>query len=68
VALATNEVFAQSDLAAPGDAPLSHFCSLAPVAQLARRFWPLHGHDQLIHGDLTTNVLFHPALPSGIIA
>jgi hypothetical protein len=52
-----NDVFAQADLAAWDDAALSEFCSLAPVAQLAGRFRPLHGHDQLIHGDLTTNVL-----------
>jgi uncharacterized protein (TIGR02569 family) len=62
-----NDVFAQADLAAWDDAALSQFCSLAPVAQLAGRFRPLHGHDQLIHGDLTTNVLFHPTLPPGII-
>ena len=61
------DVFARADLAAWDDAALSGFCSLAPVAQLAGRFRPLHGHDQLIHGDLTTNVLFHPTLPPGII-
>jgi len=62
-----NDVSARADLAAWDDAALSEFCPLAPVAQLAGRFRPLHGHDQLIHGDLTTNVLFHPTLPPGII-
>jgi uncharacterized protein (TIGR02569 family) len=61
------DLSAQADLAAWDNAALSQFCSLAPVAQLAGRFRPLHGHDQLIHGDLTTNVLFHPTLPPGII-
>jgi hypothetical protein len=60
-------VSAQADLAAWDDAARSEFCSLAPVAQLAGRFRPLHGHNQLVHGDLTTNVLFHPTLPPGII-
>jgi hypothetical protein len=60
-----NDVFAQADLAAWDDAALSQFCSLAPVAQLAGRFRPLHGHDQLIHGDLTTNVLFTPPCRRG---
>lgn len=39
----------------------------APVDELAALLRPVDGRDQLVHGDLTRNVLFHPALPPAII-
>ena len=58
--------FAQADLAAWDDVALSEFCS--PASRTARRAVQAAARaHQLIHGDLTTNVLFHPALPPGII-
>jgi uncharacterized protein (TIGR02569 family) len=61
------DVFAQADRAAWDDAGLTPFRSLPPIAQIAQRLQPLRTKEQLIHGDLTTNVLFHPTLPPGII-
>ncbi len=61
------DVFARADRAAWDPASLDPFRSLPPIAQIAGRLRPLHAKEQLIHGDLTTNVLFHPKLPPGII-
>lgn len=61
------DVFAQADRAAWDLGSLAPFRSLPPIARIAGRLRPLHAKEQLIHGDLTTNVLFHPTLPPGII-
>jgi hypothetical protein len=37
------------------------------IDQLAARLQPVRGRDQLIHGDLSGNVLFHPRHAPGII-
>jgi hypothetical protein len=65
--LERTDVFAQSDRAAWDDASLAPFRALPPIARIANRLRPLHPREQLIHGDLTTNVLFHPTLLPGII-
>jgi uncharacterized protein (TIGR02569 family) len=62
-----NDPWARADRAAWDDAALDEFRSLAPVDQLAASLRPVHGHDQLVHGDLSGNVLFHPTLPPGVI-
>lgn len=62
-----SDVFAQADRIAWDEAKLAEFQSVAPVDQLAALLRPVHGHDQLIHGDLSGNVLFHPTLAAGII-
>jgi uncharacterized protein (TIGR02569 family) len=61
------DVFAQADRAAWDLADLARFRFLPPIDRIVGRLQPLHAEEQLIHGDLTGNVLFHPALPPGII-
>ncbi len=39
----------------------------AVVAELAGARRPVHGPPQVVHGDLTGNILFHPELPPAII-
>lgn len=59
--------WARADRAAWDDAALDEFRSLTLVGELAALLRPVGGHDQLVHGDLSGNVLFHPTLPPGII-
>jgi uncharacterized protein (TIGR02569 family) len=59
--------FAAADRAAWNADALAPFRSLSVIDQLAARLQPVHGRDQLIHGDLSGNVLFHPRLAPGII-
>ena len=40
---------------------------MAVIAALAAQLRPVQGRDQLIHGDLSGNVLFHHRLAPGII-
>ena len=61
------DVFAQADRAAWDLGSLAPLRSLPPIARIAGWLRPLYAKEQLIHGDLTTNVLFHPTLPPGII-
>jgi uncharacterized protein (TIGR02569 family) len=62
-----SDPFAQADRAAWDPGALGGLASLEPLGQVARRLRPVPGEGQLIHGDLSGNVLFHPGLPPGII-
>ena len=62
-----SDPFARADQAAWDGAVLSEFTTLGPVARLAGQLRPVGGRAQLIHGDLSGNVLFHPDLPPAII-
>lgn len=59
--------FATADRAAWDAEALRPFRSLPVVDELGGLLQPVRGRDQLIHGDLSGNVLFHPRLPPGII-
>ena len=59
--------FATAERAAWDAEVLERFASLPPIDQLAASLRPVEGRDQLIHGDLSGNVLFHPQLAAGII-
>ncbi len=59
--------FAAADRAAWNADALLPFRSLPVIDQLGTRLQPVRGRDQLIHGDLSGNVLFHPRLAPGII-
>lgn len=59
--------FATADRAAWDGEVLERFMSLPMIEQLAALLQPVHGRDQLIHGDLSGNVLLHPRLAPGII-
>jgi uncharacterized protein (TIGR02569 family) len=65
--LRRNDPFARADRAAWMDGAVAEFTSIRPVAHLAERLRPVHEPEQLIHGDLSGNVLFHPTLPPAII-
>jgi uncharacterized protein (TIGR02569 family) len=65
--LRRSDASARADRAAWEDGAVEEFTSLPPVARLAGHLRPVHGPDQLIHGDLSGNVLFHPNLPPAII-
>jgi uncharacterized protein (TIGR02569 family) len=65
--LRRTDSFARADQAAWVDGDVEKFTSIPPVACLAERLRPVHEPDQLIHGDLSGNVLFHPKLPPAII-
>ena len=59
--------FARADRAAWDDGAVEEFTSLPLVARLAEHFRSVREPGQLIHGDLSGNVLFHPNLPPAII-
>jgi uncharacterized protein (TIGR02569 family) len=59
--------FATADRAAWDADVLARFTLLPPIGQLAAQLQPVQGRDQLIHGDLSGNVLFCPGLAPGII-
>jgi len=59
--------WAIGDRVAWGDLPVSDFADSKHVARLAAARRPLDASDQLIHGDLTGNVLFAEGLPPAII-
>lgn len=59
--------FAAADRAAWNAEALAPFRSLPVIDELGARLKPVRGRDQLIHGDLSGNVLFHPRQAPGII-
>ena len=65
--LRRSDPFARADRAAWEDGAVEEFTCLPPVARLAGHLRPVNGPGQLIHGDLSGNVLFHPHLPPAII-
>jgi uncharacterized protein (TIGR02569 family) len=59
--------WAIGDRVAWGDLPASEFSHVKHLARLSAALQPVHQPNQLIHGDLTGNVLFADALPPAII-
>jgi uncharacterized protein (TIGR02569 family) len=59
--------WAVGDRAAWGDLPIKDFLRVKHVARLAGALKPLDAERQLIHGDLTGNVLFADGLAPAII-
>jgi uncharacterized protein (TIGR02569 family) len=59
--------WAVGDRAAWGDLPIDGFLRVKHVARLSRALKPLDAEGQLIHGDLTGNVLFADGLAPAII-
>ena len=59
--------WAMSDRVAWGELPADDFTDVKYLARLAAVLRPVSGESQLIHGDLSGNVLFHQDLPPAII-
>jgi uncharacterized protein (TIGR02569 family) len=59
--------WAIGDRVAWGELPIAAFMHVKHVARLAAALRPLVARSQLIHGDLTGNVLFADGLPPAII-
>ncbi len=59
--------WAVADRFAWGEAPGGELEQLPHVARLLGMLRPIHQRAQLVHGDLTGNVLFHDALPPAVI-
>jgi uncharacterized protein (TIGR02569 family) len=59
--------WAISDRVAWGEVPTSDFARVRYLPRLASAVRPLSAPRQLIHGDLSGNVLFHDQLPPAII-
>lgn len=55
------------DKVAWGDISANKFADINHLSTLAAALRPVNNHRQLIHGDLTSNVLFHDALPPLVI-
>lgn len=67
VLLARDDRWSIADRAAWGEIPLSPYLDAPHVARLASRLEPVQTQAQLIHGDLTGNVLFADPLPPAVI-
>jgi uncharacterized protein (TIGR02569 family) len=59
--------WAIGDRVAWGELPASQFAEVKHLTQLASSLRPIEASSQLIHGDLTGNVLFDDPLPPAII-
>ena len=59
--------WAIGDRVAFGELPLEHFMHVKHLPRLAGALRPLSAPSQLVHGDLTGNVLFHETLPPAVI-
>jgi len=59
--------WAIGDRVAWGDASIAPYRHVPPVARLADRLVPIGASSQLVHGDLTGNVLFAEGLPPAVI-
>jgi uncharacterized protein (TIGR02569 family) len=62
-----NDRWARADQAAWGETPLAPYVGAPHVARLARLLRPVVAPPQVIHGDLTGNVLFADPLPPAVI-
>lgn len=67
VVLARDDPWSIADRAAWGEIALLPYLDAPHVARLASRLEPVQAPAQLIHGDLTGNVLFDAALPPAVI-
>jgi uncharacterized protein (TIGR02569 family) len=61
------DAWAIGDRVAWGDLPASEFDHVKHVTRLAAALRPVSAVDQLVHGDLTGNVLFDKTLPPAVI-
>jgi hypothetical protein len=59
--------WANGDRVAWGEQALEEFRHVKHIARLAACLRPVSASSQLIHGDLTGNVLFHDHLPPAVI-
>jgi uncharacterized protein (TIGR02569 family) len=59
--------WAAGDRVAWGESPIGPYLDLDTIRDLAAALRPVPARSQLIHGDLTGNVLFHPRLPPAVI-
>ncbi len=59
--------WAAGDRVAWGESPIGACLDLDTIRDLAAGLRPVSARPQLVHGDLTGNVLFHPRLPPAII-
>lgn len=59
--------WAIGDRVAFGELPLADFLHVKHLPRLAAALRPINAPNQLVHGDLTGNVLFHETLPPAII-
>jgi uncharacterized protein (TIGR02569 family) len=64
---ARSSPWAISDRVAWGETPVSDYPQVTHLRQLSAAIRPLSAPGQLVHGDLTGNVLFHDRLPPAII-
>jgi uncharacterized protein (TIGR02569 family) len=62
-----DDPWANADRVAWGEASVTPFLQVPHVARLAGLLAPVHDPSQVIHGDLTGNVLFADPLPPAII-
>jgi uncharacterized protein (TIGR02569 family) len=62
-----DDPWSTADRAAWGEIPLTPYREAPHVARLAALLAPVAGAPQVIHGDLTGNVLFADALPPAVI-
>lgn len=59
--------WATADRVAWGEIPATKFVGVPHLPELSSALRPIHAPSQVIHGDLTGNVLFHDQLPPAII-
>ncbi len=64
---ARTDRWAVGDRVAWGELPAADFVEAAHISRLATVLRPVEASSQVIHGDLTGNVLFEPGLPPAII-
>jgi uncharacterized protein (TIGR02569 family) len=64
---ARSSPWAISDRVAWGELPVSDYLEVVHLRQLSAAIRPLSAPGQLVHGDLSGNVLFHDGLPPAII-
>ena len=64
---ARHDPWSIADRAAWGEIPLTPYLDAPHVGRLASRLVPVSAPSQLIHGDLTGNVLFADQLPPAVI-
>lgn len=62
-----DDPWAAADRVAWGESPVEPFLGLATVRDLTVHLRPVHDRAQIVHGDLTGNVLFHQGLPPAVI-
>lgn len=64
---ARTDHWAIGDRVAWGELPAEEFADVKHVARLVAALEPVDAPSQLVHGDLTGNVLFAPGLPPAVI-